>query len=70
MKMESYLRSMGFAKIHNKNEWVKGSWTIRIEDKNIEAFQDLKRKTNNKYILLANTEDNIKAVIEAIVYNT
>ncbi len=67
--MEEYLKSKGFAKIPSTNEWCKGSWTVRIIDRELEAFQDLKKKNNNRYILLNYSEENLKDLVEAIIYN-
>lgn len=67
--MEEYLQSMGFAKVNSSKEWRKGSWTVRVIDNELEAFQDLKKKTHNKYILLSYSENNLRDLVEAITYN-
>lgn len=64
--MDLYLKNNGFAVIEPNKEYEKDSWTIRIEDTKIEAYQDLRKKNYNRYICLDNTEENLFSIVDAI----
>lgn len=63
--MEKLLKQKGFSKVKNTNEWVRGTWTIRLFDKQVEAFQDMSTH-NYKYVCLPLSEENLKDILEDI----
>lgn len=64
--MELLLSENGYSKGIYSGEWVKESWTIRITDKHIEAFDEFGKDFSNKYILVDNTLENLSKIIEEI----
>ena len=38
--MEEILKMYGFTQVDNSETWVKGEWTIRVEDDRVEAFSN------------------------------
>ena len=38
--MEEILKMYGFTQVDNSETWVKGEWTIRLEDDRVEAISN------------------------------
>ena len=38
--MEMILLNRGYKKVNNLNEYVRGDWTVRFDNENIEVFND------------------------------
>lgn len=64
--MDLYMRNNNFETVECCKEYTKGSWTIRISEDGIEAFQDLSAKDLDKYVCLENTEENLFTLVEVI----
>ena len=64
--MELYMHNNGFETVEALKEYTKDSWTIRILEDKMEAFQDLGKKEYNKYVCLPNTEENLFLIVDTI----
>ena len=65
-KMELFMHNNGFKTVKANEEYTQDSWTIRILDDKIEAFQDMSTATYNRYVCLDNTEENLFLIVDTI----
>lgn len=63
--MINVITDYGFSPSENENEYVKGDWTIRIEDDNVEVFNIPHVGTGRYYFGPINKVD-IKQLLEEI----
>lgn len=63
--MKKILEENGYV-LNDINTWIKGSWTIRIDENYIEAFQDLSSPQNNNYIIWPKNIDSLIFILEEI----
>lgn len=48
--MKKLIMDRGFIETENPNEYVRGDWTIRFDEKSIEVFNDPDKATGVYYI--------------------
>ena len=61
MNDEKILKEYGFIK-NSDNEYVKGIWTVRLEDINFEIFADPEKDTRYYFGRADNLEKYLKAI--------
>lgn len=64
--MKELLQQNGYVLGNNIGEWIKNSWTIRLDEDYIEAFQDLSDPSHNKYIIWPKDIKSLLFIIEEI----
>ena len=62
-----YFKNRGYSQVGNDYEFVKDSWTIRVTDEYIEAFDNIGKEYTNKYICVKNTEENLFEIVNDIL---
>jgi hypothetical protein len=64
--MKEVLEQNGYVLEDYSFDWIKGSWTIRLDEDYIEAFQDLTDPSNNKYLIWPKDIESLLFIIKEI----
>ena len=64
--MKELLCQHGYVLEPNSSDWIKGTWTIRLDEKYIEAFQDLSDPSKDNYILWPKDIKSLAFIIDEI----
>ena len=64
--MKELLKQNGYVLGENPNEWVKGNWTIRLDEDYIEAFEDLSEPEKDKYTIWPSDIKSLTFLLEEI----
>lgn len=62
--MELYLYQNGFKPSESGEGWVKGTWTVRIFQKEIEIYDDIIDDASGRYIMIEKDLDTLKKVLK------
>lgn len=64
MKIVNELTKRKFSKLRGRNAWIKGSWTVRFDENDVEIF-DAPDKTG-KYLLENIRTVNIVSILDEV----
>lgn len=64
MKIVNELTKRKFSKLRGRNTWIKGSWTVRFDENDVEIF-DAPDKTG-KYLLENIRTVNIVSILDEV----
>lgn len=64
--MENILLENGFKKGYYPNEYVRGSWTIRLDGFYLEVFDDLMPEGSGSYFYGESSYENLEKILEDI----
>ena len=65
--MEKYLKDSGFNEGEFPNEYVYGSFTVRLTDTEVEVYDEIGENSSNIYWCGENTWENLILVVEQVI---
>lgn len=64
MKIVNELTKRKFSKLRGRNTWIKGSWTVRFDENDVEIFDAPDR--TGKYLLENIRTVNIVSILDEV----